>query len=323
MKINILIIVFLFLGTSYLISQEQNEVSLKFAVIADIHAQDTPDGKARLDTFVNSAIKENVDFIINLGDFCRLDSVGLSIKSIWDNFPGDKYIVMGNHDTDKHSVKEYIQHMGMPGRYYSFDKGEFHFIVLDGNNIFDGKNYTHYEFGNYFQNPGKESYIDEEQQEWLKVDLASTNKRCILFSHQSLNMILRNGPAIQMILEKENERAGFKKIVVVFGGHEHNNYEEVINGITYIQLNSASYKWEGTDTQTEKRFPEKVNEQFPLMKYSFPYTKTLFAIVSLNDEKMILKGQDGDYLSPTPVDLKLDNRHYIPYIRNSVVFFYR
>lgn len=94
----------------------------------------------------------------------------------------------------------------------------------------------------------------------VKKDLEATDKKCILFTHQSIEKAINNKEAVRRILEDENKRAGFKKVVLAFSGHNHSNYTEEINGITYMQMNSASYVWIGEPTQTEKRYPEEINK---------------------------------------------------------------
>ena len=196
----------------------------------------------------------------------------------------------------------------MPARYYSFDQGDFHFIVLDGNNLFDGKKYTHYARANYYVDAKKRAHIDPEQMDWLKKDLAATNKRCILFSHQSIEEALNNGAEVRKILEAENQRAGFKKVVMAFGGHNHSNYSKEINGITYVQINSASYVWIGEPTQTEKRYSKEINDRFGgILKYSMTYTEPLYAIVTLNSKGATLKGTDAEFVPPTPKDLNMND----------------
>ena len=82
--------------------------------------------------------------------------------------------------------------MGMLNRYYSFDMGNFHFVVLDGNNYSDGiRNYSlrpcelwKYPYSNH-------SYMDKKQMEWLEKDLASTNLKTVLLSHQSIDSELK------------------------------------------------------------------------------------------------------------------------------------
>lgn len=222
-------------------SCKKQEETLKFVIASDFHAPDVPDGKKRLTSFIKAAHHEKADFIIELGDFCRLDSTSQVYRELWNSFQGDKYHVIGNHDMDQYTPEEYVAGMKMPGRYYSFNKGDFHFIVLDGNNLYDGKEYRHYAKANYYVNPAHRAFIDPEQMKWLRKDLATTDKRCILSSHQSIEMFLKNGEDVRQILEEENNRCGFKKVVLAFSGHNHSNYTKVINGITYIQINSASY----------------------------------------------------------------------------------
>ena len=284
------------------------ERPVRFAIASDFHAPDIPDGVHRVATFIKAANDEKVDFIIELGDFCRLDSASQVYRDLWNSFPGDKYHVIGNHDMDRYTFEEYTQGMNMPARYYSFDQGDFHFIVLDGNNLFDGKKYTHYARANYYVDAKKRAHIDPEQMDWLKKDLAATNKRCILFSHQSIEEALNNGAEVRKILEAENQRAGFKKVVMAFGGHNHSNYSKEINGITYVQINSASYVWIGEPTQTEKRYSKEINDRFGgILKYSMTYTEPLYAIVTLNSKGATLKGTDAEFVPPTPKDLNMND----------------
>lgn len=284
------------------------EKPVRFAIASDFHAPDIPDGEHRVATFIKAANNEKVDFIIELGDFCRLDSASQVYRDFWNSFPGNKYHVIGNHDMDRYTFEEYTQGMNMPGRYYSFDHGDFHFIVLDGNNLFDGKKYTHYARANYYVDAKKRAHIDPEQMDWLKKDLAATNKRCILFSHQSIEEALNNGAEVRKILEAENQRAGFKKVVMAFGGHNHSNYSKEINGITYVQINSASYVWIGEPTRTEERYPKEINDRFGgILKYSMTYTEPLYAIVTLNSKGATLKGTEAEFMPPTPKDLNMND----------------
>lgn len=295
----------------------EQEKTLKFAIASDFHVQDVPDGEERIASFIRAAKDEKVDFIIELGDFCRLDSAGQVYLKLWDSFEGDKYHVIGNHDMDSYTPEEYVAGMKMPGRYYSFDKGDFHFIVLDGNNLYDGKEYTHYAKANYYVDPKMRAFIDPEQMAWLKQDLAATDKKCVLFSHQNIEQFLNNGATVRQILEDENRRAGFKKVVLAFGGHNHSNYTKEINGITYMQINSASYVWIDKPSMTEKRYPKEVNDRYSLLKYSMTYTKTLYAIVTLNSEGAIVKGTEAEFVPPTPKDLNMgDSIDHYPLVSN-------
>ena len=116
---------------------------------------------------------------------------------------------------------------------------------------------------------------------------------------------MNNKEVVRRILEDENKRAGFKKVVLAFSGHNHSNYTEEINGITYMQMNSASYVWIGEPTQTEKRYPEEINKKYGILQYSMTYTQPLYAIVSLNSKGAKVKGAKADFIPPTPKDLNM------------------
>ena len=47
--------------------------SVKFGVFADLHVDIMHDAKERLEKFLEDCLKENVDFIVQLGDFCYPD----------------------------------------------------------------------------------------------------------------------------------------------------------------------------------------------------------------------------------------------------------
>ncbi|EKU91576.1 metallophosphoesterase family protein [Bacteroides oleiciplenus] len=287
------------------VSCNSSDEPLKFAIVSDLHASAMPDGKERMQTVVDVANKENVDFLIQLGDFIRLDSASRSLNAIWNEYEGEKYHVLGNHDLDTYTKEEFLKGFGIPNRYYSFDKGDFHFIVLDGNNLYDGKEYRHYAKANYFVESGMRAFVDPEQLEWLINDLAATDKRCILFSHQSIDSFMNNGDKVRQVLENENKRTGFKKVVLAFSGHNHSNYTKEINGIAYMQINSASYVWVGKPTMTEKRYSKAINEKYPLLRHSITYNKPLYAIVTLTKDKIDVKGTQADFLPPTPRELGL------------------
>lgn len=124
--------------------------TVRFPIASNFHAPDVPRGKERVEIFIKSAQDENVDFIIELGDFCRLDCEP-SVSG--NSFEGEMHHAIGNHDLDRYSVDEYVKGMNMPHRYYSFDKKGFHFVILDGNNYSDGKEIYHYDHADYGKYP--------------------------------------------------------------------------------------------------------------------------------------------------------------------------
>ena len=298
--------IYILLAALSLFSCTKKEVQpVRFAIVSDLHAPDIPDGLERMQAVVEAANRENVDFLIQLGDFIRLDSADIPYRKVWDEFKGEKYHVLGNHDLDRYTKEEYVAGLNMPGRYYSFDKGDFHFIVLDGNNLYDGKEYKPYARANYYVDSKMRAFMDPEQMEWLKKDLAATDKRCIIFSHQSIDTSMNNGSEVRSILEEENRRSGFQKVALAFSGHDHSNYTKEINGITYVQINSASYVWIEQPSMTEKRYPQEINERYSLLSRSITYDKALYGIVTLTGEGAEMKGTKGNFIPPTPKEVGL------------------
>ena len=298
--------IYILLTALSLFSCTKKEVQpVRFAIVSDLHAPDIPDGLERMQAVVEAANRENVDFLIQLGDFIRLDSADIPYRKVWDEFKGEKYHVLGNHDLDRYTKEEYVAGLNMPGRYYSFDKGDFHFIVLDGNNLYNGKEYKPYAKANYYVDSKMRAFMDPEQMEWLKKDLAATDKRCIIFSHQSIDTSMNNGSEVRSILEEENRRSGFQKVALAFSGHDHSNYTKEINGITYVQINSASYVWIEQPSMTEKRYPQEINERYSLLSRSITYDKALYGIVTLTCEGAEMKGTKGNFMPPTPKEVGL------------------
>ena len=279
-----------------------------FAVVSDLHQDIAHDAEERLGTFLRAANDNQVDFIIELGDFCMPKEENKPFLKRWQDYAGEKYMLLGNHDMDNCSKEEVMQFIGMNNRYYSFDKGDFHFIVLDPNNIYDGEKYIPYENGNYFGYGEKVSYVDPEQVEWLKKDLQATDKRCIIFSHQSFECSSQNREEIRKIFEDENLRAGYKKVAVAFSGHDHTNYMKEINGIAYIQINSASNQWVGEKYACPERFSDEINQKRPALKYTLPYKDALFGIVTLTGDGMQLKGVKSEFIAPGPEELGITDR---------------
>lgn len=252
---------------------------IHIGLIADLHHDIMHDGEQRLAAFIEQANDNQSDFIIQMGDFCRPYDHNLGLIEEWEKFKGLKFHILGNHDTDGGFTREQaMEFWGMQERYYSFDHQGIHFVILDGND----------------PNPkpwsGYHRYINKEQQDWLREDLAKTNLSTLVFSHQTLeNEVggVANLKEIQMILEDANRQAGGTKVVASLCGHHHTDYMREINGIYYIQINSASYRWVGSDYE-HVRYSAGIDEKYPYIKYTIPYKDPLFTFLEI-DPKGVLK----------------------------------
>jgi len=288
---------------------KRDKPSLKIGIIADVHQDIIFDGTKRIKKFLNDARKLNVDFIIQLGDFALPRNVNQKFINTWNNYNGLKYHVLGNHDMVDFGFKkdQTMKWWGMNKRYYSFDKGGLHFIVLDGNdkNPGDWKEY-------YYR------YIGAEQRNWLENDLKQTSFPVIIFSHQSLdaNSGIKNRDEIRKIIESIKFKNDSTKVIACISGHHHDDYIQSINGINYIHINSASYKWVG-EKYKFSRFSKKIESKFPSITKTCPYKNSLYTFMTCDFNKGEIKFEEriSEYIKPSPSDLGIPNSESMkPYI---------
>ena len=274
--------------------------NIEIGIIADVHQDVMHDGEKRLQSFIDEARKRNPDFIIQLGDFCRPYDYNKPFMNIWNSFNGEKHHVIGNHDMDGGFSRDAVKAFwDMPANYYSFDKGGVHFVILDGND----------------QNPkpwlGYKRYIGKEQQEWLKKDLAKTDKQTIIFSHQTLELEdggIANLKEIQNIFEDANKTAGFKKVLCCISGHHHTDFMTQINGVYYVQINSASYRWVGGDYK-KIRYSDEIDKKYEYIKYTIPYEDPLFTFVKIKNSSIVILPNKTEFVGPGPDELGMPKTH--------------
>ena len=268
------------------------EPVLSMGLIADLHHGLAPDAMQRLEQFMIAVDEKKPDILIQLGDFNFGRPDSKECMDLWSQFNGPAYHVMGNHDMDFFGKEHMLDVWEMPAPYYSFDKAGYHFVILDRNNLRTSEGYTPYDTANFYVPASQRGHADPEQLEWLRADLASTNRPTIVFSHQGLGMPNMNPEsqeartAIEQILREATDEGGHQKVHACFCGHHHLDRYNVKDGIHYIWVNSASYYW--------------VGEDYGRMAF---YTNPLYAFVNLYANGTIeIKGTQSGWASPTPED---------------------
>ena len=83
-----------------LLNMGNSSGNVRFGICTDVHKDIMHDADARLQVFVDRMNQEQVDFILQLGDFCRPYDDNRSFMQVWESFAGQRYHVLGNHDTD-------------------------------------------------------------------------------------------------------------------------------------------------------------------------------------------------------------------------------
>jgi hypothetical protein len=238
--------------------------TVKIGIVADVHVRvgnraqllDWDVVRPALEKFLDSMEEWKADFNIELGDLNDGHTPDASIgdshedriikgMAVWETSMADWrkhkvpfYYVMGNHEVQSGRDNVVMAELkGMPGNYYSFDKKGYHFVVLDSN--YSG-----------IKNP-RTFRIPEEQINWLKKDLASTDKKTVVFLHCPVDTYFGVGgsrPDMQKEYNSVENEEELRKIleddgdvIIVMEGHAHSGVaiqanepkESVTNGIRY------------------------------------------------------------------------------------------
>ena len=121
---------------------------------------------------------------------------------------------MGNHEGDGHLFVKYFPYPFVGGRYWSFDYGPAHVVIVD-------------QYSNYA--PGS------AQLKWIEKDLASTIQPwkfiCLHEPGWSAGGGHSNSTAVQNYLQPLCVRYG---VSVVFGGHNHYYAHAIVQGVHHI-----------------------------------------------------------------------------------------
>lgn len=266
---------------------------VRFGLITDIHPDVLPDGLARVQAFVSAMKQSGVDFIIQLGDFVWPKPSNQGYLDAWNQFPGPRYHVLGNHDMDDGYTREQtVQFIGMPAMHYTFSAGPAHGIVLDGNEP-GGKR------------TGYKRFIGAEQLAWLRAELAGSKKPCLLFVHQPFDAehddALENAAEVRAIVEgAEKARPG--TVLAVFSGHFHLDYARVINGIRYFEMNSAAYWWLNNKAARREVYSPEVHKAYRHASSVAPYRDPLWAVVTLDLDRheLVIEGKQSEWIGPDP-----------------------
>ena len=127
--------------------------------------------------------------------------------------------VMGNHENAGILFKEYFPMPFVAGRYWSFDYGPAHVVMLD--------EYSPYAAGS-------------AQYTWLTKDLASSSKpwKFIVLHEPGWSAAggHLNDPTVQRDIQPLAQKYG---VSIVFGAHNHYYARAVVNGVTHLTIGGA------------------------------------------------------------------------------------
>jgi calcineurin-like phosphoesterase family protein len=268
---------------------------VRIGIMTDVHKDIMHDADQRLQAFIHAMTAVNPDFIIELGDFCQPKAANKDFLTIWNKYPGEKYHVLGNHDMDggfsRDSTVAFLQ---SPGRYYSFDKDGFHFVVLDGNDVDPSPN----------RPAGYSHFFGREQQDWLAKDLQRSKNPTVIFTHQPLISKKENSKEIISVITESRIKNPAGRVIACFNGHNHADQVYKMHDIWFIQVNSMSNEWLG-DPYAYNSYPDSIHARYPHIKYTAPYKDPLWALVTLStDGRIMVKGRKTEWVGPSPAERK-------------------
>ena len=199
----------------------------------------------RLTAFVGAMNAWPADAIIELGDLVngafvmggapgdasRIAGFLDEAVALLSGFDGPIHYVLGNHDLFDLSKDEFLDAVGGDAKYYSFDLGGFHFVILDAEyNDPAGDDYDH-----VFMRV--KCRIPTHELDWLRDDLAQTDLPTIVCVHQPIDSefdINAGGPPVVNNAEARQLLSESGVVVAVFQGHAHDNVYRLIDGIHYV-----------------------------------------------------------------------------------------
>jgi predicted phosphodiesterase len=217
--------------------------AVRIGLVTDMHNADKPPATNRyyretLDKFAEAARQfaaDKADFLVELGDVMdSADSLDVEkgyLKQIFEKLraaAARRYCVLGNHCVQNLTKAEFLEIVGQPKSYYSFDFGGHHFIVLDACFCSDGEPYGRANF------QWTDSNIPPAEVEWLEADLKATPYKTVVFVHQRLDIEppygVKNAPIIRTMLQSSG------KVLAVLQGHDHKGDYKEIDGLHYCTL---------------------------------------------------------------------------------------
>ena len=226
-----LVLVIVVMAMAFAIAQEQPAKSFTFAVFGD-NRPSTPDGAQPegYRTVLKKVDSFNPAFAVNTGDCIYGSWNPLKVKEQYEkylevtkaSFRAKVYLTIGNHEVAGNPVNQAFFAHELPGLYYSFDQGDCHFIVLNGDIV------------------GQTNKVTGDQLEWLKEDLhkARAARLKFVFIHRPLYPV--DGHMGQCLDKYPQDRDALhalfvrNRITAVFQGHEHLFNLQTKNGVKYI-----------------------------------------------------------------------------------------
>jgi calcineurin-like phosphoesterase family protein len=240
--------------------------------------------------------EEKPDALLQLGDFAYPTKKNEAVTKAFEKAHPRTLHVLGNHEIDGgDSFDQVAKLWGMKGRYYTENVNGLDLIVLDGNE--KPKNHKR----------GYPKHIGQKQLEWLAKQLKTLKGPILVISHQPLAGpgSIDNAGEVQTLLE-----AAADKVLLAVNGHTHIDHVARAGKISYLHVNSASYKWVG-GSHRNKSYPPEVHSKFRWVEYTCPYRDSLFATLTIDPDngRIEVKGRESQWVGKSPSQLAIPTKY--------------
>jgi predicted phosphodiesterase len=284
--------------------------TIKIGMIADLHQDVMHDGRARLKEFLDAMEQEKPDALLQLGDFAYPTKKNEILTKAFEKAHPRSMHVLGNHEIDDgHSFDEVAKLWGMKGRYYTDNVNGLDLVVLDGNEKPDN------------HQGGYPAHIGEKQLEWLAKQLKTLKGPILVICHQPLAgpSCIDNAKDVQRLLNSASD-----KVLLAVNGHTHIDHVARAGKLSYLHVNSASYKWVG-GSYRNKSYPAEVHSKFRWVEYTCPYRDSLFTTLTIDPAsgRIDVKGRESQWVGKSPSQLgiaakpdRTDGKEICPKIRS-------
>ena len=249
---------------NFSLHKTQETDTFKMLALADVQvAGEEETGYFRKDV-VEAVLKKNFDIVVSLGDLVHDDlSLFRGYNQSMALLDAPVYNVLGNHDVNYDADEPFSSdtYKSLFGpNYYSFDRGQVHFVVLD--NIYrtckEGEAESHW---NCYK-----GYVDEKQLKWLENDLkyVSEDKLVVICQHiafekntqRTERMSVTNRDELFDVLKERDN-------LLVLAGHKHTLQHDYLDNsedwhgsgkVHQIVCSSVSGSW-WTGPKDERNIP--------------------------------------------------------------------
>lgn len=282
---------------------------VKFAIFSDLHYEHIHDGYERLQNFITYIKNLDVDFIIQLGDFCIPKEENRFLLGMLDSLGKPHYHTIGNHDSDLLPREDVMRFFKIDSSYYSFTKEKIKFIVLDTCFIKTDNGYEAYCKKNYDKSKDIYPILPDYEFKWLNDQFNDDSEAYIIFSHHSFeNDFAKRGvynrAEVRDLINSVNSKG--KKVLLCVNGHDHGDSLKKIGQTYYFGLNSMSHIWFGPQYE-HFCYSNDIHKKYPFLKDLVLYKDGLFAIVTISEDYGIeIEGMNGAYQNISPKDIGIE-----------------